>query len=147
MWAYKKGREIMRRLTHYRGEVAALHPAFPAGSAASLVTLAMTEPPPFDPAVGPVQNIAYSGEDDAAIAAQIRATVLPTWHCLGTARMAGSVGEGAVDAELNVFGVRRLKVADLSVVPGNVACNTASVALAVGEKAADLIARELGFVI
>ncbi|KAL8365393.1 hypothetical protein RB595_004274 [Gaeumannomyces hyphopodioides] len=146
VWVYKKGREIMRRLAHYRGEVQVLHPVFPEGSAASLVTLAATEPAPFDPAAGPVQDIAYSAEDDAAIAAQVRAMVGPTWHCMGTARMGAGVGDGAVDTQLNVFGVQGLKVADLSVVPGNVACNTASVALAVGEKAADLIARELGVV-
>ncbi|KAL8397192.1 hypothetical protein RB594_004055 [Gaeumannomyces avenae] len=146
VWVYKKGREVMRRLAHYRGEVQALHPAFPEGSAASLVTLAVTEPAPFDPAAGPVPDIAYSAEDDAAIAAQVRAMVAPTWHCLGTARMGAGVGDGAVDAQLDVFGVQGLKVADLSVVPGNVAGNTASLALAIGEKAADLMAKELGLV-
>ncbi|KAM7214524.1 alcohol oxidase [Rhypophila decipiens] len=38
----------------------------------------------------------------------------------------------------------RLKLVDLSVVPGNAGCNTASVALAVGQKAADIIIKELG---
>ena len=51
---------------------------------------------------------------------------------------------GVVDSRLNVFGVRRLKVADLSIGPSNVGANTYSTALVIGEKAAVLIAEELG---
>ena len=32
IWLYKKQREIVRRMGTYRGEVALLHPRFPAGS-------------------------------------------------------------------------------------------------------------------
>ena len=51
---------------------------------------------------------------------------------------------GVVDLRLNVYGVKGLKVADLSVAPGNVAANTYSTALVIGEKAAVIIAEELG---
>ncbi len=51
---------------------------------------------------------------------------------------------GVVDARLNVYGVRGLKVADLSVAPGNVSANTYGTALVIGEKAAVIIAEELG---
>ena len=51
---------------------------------------------------------------------------------------------GVVDSHLNVYGVRGLKIADLSIGPGNVAANTYSTALVTGEKAAIIIAEELG---
>ncbi|TVY41978.1 Alcohol oxidase, partial [Lachnellula cervina] len=51
---------------------------------------------------------------------------------------------GVVDRDLNVYGTAGLKVADLSMVPENVGANTNNTALAVGEKAAMIIAGELG---
>ena len=51
---------------------------------------------------------------------------------------------GVVDPRLNVYGVQGLKVADLSICPSNVAANTYSTALVIGEKAAVIIAEELG---
>ena len=51
---------------------------------------------------------------------------------------------GVVDPKLSVYGVRRLKVADLSIAPSNVGANTYGTALVIGEKAAVIIAEELG---
>ena len=51
---------------------------------------------------------------------------------------------GVVDSRLNVYGVKGLKVADLSIGPSNVGANTYSTALVIGEKAAVIIAEELG---
>lgn len=73
---------------------------------------------------------------------------------------------GVVDSELNVYGTQNLKVAgtseasdrstsdsegdshastpDLSISPSNVGANTAATAGLIGEKAAIIIARELG---
>ena len=51
---------------------------------------------------------------------------------------------GVVDPGLNVYGTKGLKVADLSIAPGNVAANTNNTALMIGEKAADIVIRELG---
>jgi len=51
---------------------------------------------------------------------------------------------GVVDPRLNVYGVQGLKVADMSIAPSNVAANTYSTALLIGEKAAVMIAEELG---
>ena len=51
---------------------------------------------------------------------------------------------GVVDAKLNVYGARGLKVADLSIAPGNVSANTYGTALVIGEKAAMIIAEDLG---
>lgn len=51
---------------------------------------------------------------------------------------------GVVDPDLGVHGVGRLKVADMSIAPGNVGANTNSTALAIAEKAAEIIIWELG---
>lgn len=63
---------------------------------------------------------------------------------MGTCKMAPFNKGGVVDPNLNVYGVTGLKVADLSVPPSNVGSNTCSVAMAIGEKAADTIIQELG---
>ena len=74
------------------------------------------------------------------------------------------VQHGVLDERLNVHGVKGLKVADLSICPDNVGCNTYvssacpkpinacgtdiirySTALLIGEKAAVLIAEDLGY--
>ncbi|KAI3601352.1 alcohol oxidase-like protein [Moniliophthora roreri] len=51
---------------------------------------------------------------------------------------------GVVDPRLNVYGVEGLKIADLSIAPLNVAANTYNTALIIGEKAALVIAEDLG---
>lgn len=55
--------------------------------------------------------------------------------------MAPEADYGAVDNNLNVFRVGGLKVADLSIAPGNVAGNTMNKTVVIGEKAADIIIR------
>jgi alcohol oxidase len=54
------------------------------------------------------------------------------------------VKHGVLDERLNVHGVKGLKVADLSICPDNVGCNTYSTALLIGEKCAVLTAEDLG---
>ena len=65
---------------------------------------------------------------------------------------------GVVDKDLNVYGTRQLKIvgtslsklgltsSDLSICPSNVGANTYSTALMIGEKAATIIATELGII-
>lgn len=65
------------------------------------------------------------------------------WHSLGTSSMQPLSKGGVVDAKLNVYGTKGLKVADLSIAPHNVGANTYNTALSIGEKAAVLIAKEL----
>lgn len=55
------------------------------------------------------------------------------------------VKHGVLDERLNVHGVKNLKVADLSICPDNVGCNTYSTALLIGEKCAVLTAEDLGY--
>ncbi|KAJ7126761.1 GMC oxidoreductase-domain-containing protein [Mycena epipterygia] len=92
------------------------------------------------------QDMAYTQEDDVAIEAYNRNFVATGWHSLGTCAMKPKSEMGVVDSRLNVYGVQGLKVADvsISIAPANVGANTYSTALAIGEKAAVLIAEELG---
>ncbi|KAF2826594.1 alcohol oxidase [Ophiobolus disseminans] len=137
LWAYKKQREIFRRMKTYRGEVDILHPKFAADSNAAPVRLERE----LD---GDVKDIVYSAQDDEVIKQWAREHVGTTWHSLGTCRMGKSEDGAVVDGQLNVFGVQGLKVADMSVPPGNVGANTMNTAVAIGEKAAEIIIRELG---
>lgn len=146
VWAYKNAREMFRRMSIYRGELAQDHPQFPRGSKAACI----------EKADGPVDDdappIKYTKEDDAAIEQFVRERVGTTWHSLGTCKMAprdegtgkGKGMGGVVDETLSVYGVKGLKCADLSIPPKNVGANTNNTALMIGEKAADIIIKELG---
>lgn len=129
---YKKSREIVRRMGTFDGEVAVGHPSFPSGSKASVVDSKITD----------VRDIEYTPEDDKAIEAWLRGRIACCWHSLGTCKMAPLDQGGVVDPELNVHGV-----SGLSILPGNGGANTCNIAMAVGEKAADLVARDLGLVV
>lgn len=135
LWAYKMSREIARRLPYYKGELELGHPKFSEGSAAALT----------DASDKKVEgDLKYSAEDDAAIEEWIKGNVNTTWHSLGTCAMKPKADGGVVDGSLNVHGTQGLKVVDLSIVPENVGANTNNTALVVGEKAAVIIAEELG---
>ncbi|KAK3074768.1 hypothetical protein LTR53_002500 [Teratosphaeriaceae sp. CCFEE 6253] len=140
VWAYKLMREVARRTSFYRGELPIGHPAFATDSDAALLDL--------DKSLGasgkPIKNIAYTAEDDRAIEQFIREHVSTTWHSLGTCALAPRERGGVVDDELNVYGVRALKVVDLSIPPKNVGANTQITAYTIGEKGADIILKELG---
>lgn len=136
LWAYKRSREIMRRTELYRGEIPAGHPNFPPSSKAVCVDLSER--------LENVEDVEYSQEDDKAIEQFIRERVETTWHSIGTAKMAPREKFGVVDKDLNVWGTKGLKLADLSIPPMNVGANTNNTAIAIGEKAADIIIKELG---
>ncbi|KAF8262162.1 alcohol oxidase [Lactarius quietus] len=137
-WGYKFAREIARRMPHFRGETPTRHPAFAPGGPASIVAHA-EGPVPFD-----TPRIVYSDDDDRMLEEFTRGNVSPWAHSLGTCAMKPRERGGVVDSKLNVYGVRGLKVADLSIAPGNVSANTYGTALVIGEKAAVIIAEELG---
>lgn len=135
IWLYKKQRETLHRMETFNGEIAAGHPAFPTGSKAAVVEGPLTD----------VQDVEYTPEDDKAIEDFVRANVTTCWHSMGTCKLASFEDGGVVDANLNVYGVQGLKVADLSIPPSNLGANTNNTAMAIGEKAADIILNELGF--
>ncbi|KAJ7067085.1 GMC oxidoreductase-domain-containing protein [Mycena amicta] len=116
-WSYKWSREAARRMESYRGEFAPDHPQFPESSQAAC---GLTEGP--FPISAP--DLIYTSEDDGAIDRFHRARASTAWHGLGTCAMKPRADKGVVDSRLNVYGVRCLKVADLSIAPTNVATNT-----------------------
>ena len=96
------------------------------------------------------EDLKYTKEDVAHIEEWVKRHVETTWHSLGTCSMAPKEGNsvvkhGVLDDRLNVHGVQGLKVADLSICPDNVGCNTYSTALLIGEKCAMLVAEDLGY--
>jgi len=96
------------------------------------------------------EPLKYSKEDIQQVEEWVKRHVETTWHSLGTCSMAPKEGNsivkhGVLDERLNVHGVKNLKVADLSICPDNVGCNTFSTALLIGEKCAMLVAEDLGY--
>ncbi|KAL3253586.1 hypothetical protein ABHI18_009381 [Aspergillus niger] len=140
IWAYKKQREIVRRMDVYRGEFVGAHPPFAKDSAAALVKLDK----PNDKNISDIQ---YTSEDDKVIEGWVRKNVGTTWHSLGTCRMGTLADGGVVDADLNVHGIEGLKLVDLSIVPQNIGANAATTAYAIGEKAATIILKDLGIAV
>jgi len=137
VWAYKKQREMVRRMKHFAGVVfeTITQPHFDPDSAAAK----------WDACADDKEDeIVYTEEDDKAIEQCLRNNVQTTWHSCGTCAMRPKEDMGVVDKDLNVYGVEGLKIADLSILPENVGANTYSTALLVGEKAAAIIAAELG---
>ncbi|KAK4211453.1 GMC oxidoreductase-domain-containing protein [Rhypophila decipiens] len=113
----------------------AVHPG-PNGSANTVTERSQEE-------IIQIQNLVYSKEDDEAIEEWLRKTVATTWHSLGTCKMAPREKKGVVDDKLNVYGTRGLKIVDLSIVPENVGGNTCNTAMMIGERGADIIAKEV----
>ncbi|KAI0688211.1 alcohol oxidase-like protein [Cerioporus squamosus] len=136
---YKLSREYARRMPSYRGEVlgTGIHPSFAPSS--PLVARARDGPVPVNE-----PEFVYGEEDERALEEWVRANVSTAWHSLGTCAMKARERGGVVDERLNVYGVEGLKVADLSICPGNVGANTYSTAIVIGEKAAVIVAEDLG---
>jgi alcohol oxidase len=135
-WAYKAQREIARRRGLYRGEVESAHPPFPPTSNAACIQVNET-------LSEDVQDIVYTAEDDALIDQFVRERVETTWHSLGTCKMAPLDQMGVVDANLNVYGVPGLRIADISIAPGNVGAHPNNAALTIGERAASIFIQAL----
>ncbi|KAK0104843.1 hypothetical protein ONS95_005109 [Cadophora gregata] len=140
VWIYKKQREVVRRMKRYCGPLGSCHPVFKKGSEASF-EVADSDIGKVD--VSEIRDVKYGKEDDEAIVECLRQRVETMWHSLGTCAMKPLEDGGVVDGNLNVYGVEGLKVADMSIVPKMVGANTYSTALLVGEKAAEIILKEL----
>ncbi len=79
-----------------------------------------------------------AASSDAEIADYLVKTIFSSYHPVGTCKM-GNDSMAVVDAELRVHGVPGLRIADASIMPTIPASNTNAAAIAVGEKAADLL--------
>lgn len=95
-------------MPHYLGEHIASHPVFSSSSPARLEDL----PQPRD--TTEIEPIKYTADDDAAIEDWVRKTVGTAYHSIGTCPMRPRERQGVVDTRLNVYGVRGLKVAGMS---------------------------------
>ncbi|KAJ7430523.1 GMC oxidoreductase [Mycena galericulata] len=80
-----------------------------------------------------------AGVSDAGRIEYIRAHLESLFHPTSTARMARRAAGGVVDAQLRVYGVGNLRIADASMFPSIPAGHTAAPTMAVAEKAADMI--------
>ena len=79
---------------------------------------------------------------DDEILEWVRNTATTIFHPTGTCRM--GQGKGAVvDAKLHVRGIEGLRIADCSIMPEIVSGNTNAPAIMIGEKASDLILKDL----
>ncbi|GAA1384790.1 GMC family oxidoreductase N-terminal domain-containing protein [Kitasatospora putterlickiae] len=77
-------------------------------------------------------------DNDAMIEQYVRTSLDSGYHPVGTARMGAAGDEGAVvDERLRVHGVEGLYVADASVMPSIVNCNTNLTSIMIGERLAD----------
>ncbi|KAL4269335.1 GMC oxidoreductase family protein [Pleurotus pulmonarius] len=95
-----------------------------------------------------------SEKGDAELDDIIERGVATLWHYGGTCTMKASdpaaggpttLADGVVDTQFRVEGVEGLRVADTSVIPFPVSGHTQAVAYAIGEKMAELLAREYNF--
>lgn len=77
-------------------------------------------------------------QSDGDIEAFARANATHRSHPVGTCRM-GSDAQAVVDPQLRLNGVSGLRIADASIMPANIAGNTNTPAMMIGEKAADMI--------
>lgn len=106
MWGYKLGRELVRRMPSYRGEIAALHPKFSPTSAARAQEIDVKTSKELQP----IESLVYTDEDDKAIEQWVRENLETTWHSIGTLAMKPREKGGVVDKNLSVYGVENLKI-------------------------------------
>ncbi|KAJ7482497.1 hypothetical protein FB451DRAFT_1393840 [Mycena latifolia] len=134
-WADKWSRELARRMDGYRGESVLDHPVFPAGSQATC-----------QEASGPVDitapDIVYSEADDDADTFH-RGNINMAWHAVNLLRIDMPVAQMTLTNDL-CAARNNLKVAHCSIAPLNVGAIAYNTAIIIGEKAATIIAEELG---
>jgi choline dehydrogenase len=79
-------------------------------------------------------------KNDAMVLQYVKLSLDSGYHPVGTARMGAAPEDGAVvDGECRVFGAEGLRIADASVMPEIVSCNTNLTSIMIGERVADWI--------
>ncbi|KAI1199216.1 hypothetical protein F5X97DRAFT_297110 [Nemania serpens] len=78
-------------------------------------------------------------DDDAAMRHAVLDRCQTAFHPCGTARLSKDIGQGVVDPELKVHGVKNLRVIDASIMPVIPDCRIQNSVYMVAEKGADLI--------
>jgi choline dehydrogenase len=92
----------------------------------------------FDDFGGHSETTALLALDEPALIAAVHDALGSYFHLAGTCRM-GVDAEAVVGPELRVNGVTGLRVADASIMPVVVSCNTNAACVMIGEKASDLV--------
>ena len=87
--------------------------------------------------------INYEPFSDAYFECYVREYVSTLYHPVSTCRMGPKGQNSVVDSRLRVHGLRRLRVADASVMPKLVGANTNAACVMIGEKAAAMILEDL----
>ena len=77
-------------------------------------------------------------DDDAAMLDWVRDSATTIYHPTGTCRM-GVDAQSVVNAELQVYGIQGLRIADASIMPNITSGNTNAPCLMIGEKLAEMI--------
>lgn len=103
------------------------------------LTLDLFEQPALASLTGPLRQPLAT--DDAALLSHIRDSAKTVYHPAGTARMGDESDPLAVcDPRLRVIGVRGLRIADASIMPGLTSGNTNAPVMMIAARAADFIA-------
>ncbi len=91
------------------------------------------------PLLSPPASVYLAGDAALLSYAQTLSNMIITYHTVGTARMGLSAADSVVDGNLQVFGVKNLMVADVSIEPEIEDGNTAYAAYFIGQQAAIII--------
>jgi choline dehydrogenase len=75
---------------------------------------------------------------EAALVDFVRNGAITYWHQTGSAKM-GRDAMSVVDANLKVFGIDNLRIADGSIMPRATACNTMAPCVIIGERAGEIL--------
>nr|CAI5836759.1 unnamed protein product [Callosobruchus analis] len=87
----------------------------------------------------------YSFDSDRYWECAIRTIPTSIYHPMSTCRMGPEKDkEAVVDSHLRVYGIKSLRVVDMSVVPRPVSGHTVAPAYMIGEKGADIIKKDWG---
>lgn len=97
---------------------------------------------PLKPFIGTERMPGPSVQDDDAIAAELAKMVEGGLHGTGTCAMGTSEADSVTDARARVHGIAGLRVVDCSIMPTPVSGNTNGPAIAVAERAAELILQD-----
>ena len=64
------------------------------------------------------------------------------FHPCATARLSKNIGQGVVDPQLKVHGIKKLRIIDASIMPVILDCRIQNSIYMIGEKGADMIKAE-----